>query len=105
MQAKTFMAAAAATLALLAQAQTQTAGALPTAAATQDKKADAPKPAQAKCRNVPVQRSEAKATREDVIAELQRARREGELDWYISGNPPATQRRPCMPTTQTGVGG
>ena len=104
MQVKTLMAAAAATLALLTQAQAQTSGASSNAPAAQDKKADAPKPTQAKCRNVPLQRSDAKATREEVVAELQRARREGELDWYISGNPPAVQRRPCLPA-ETGVGG
>lgn len=107
MPIKTFLAAAA-TLALLSHAQAQTQPQPPGATSGTVKapaqQADAAKPAQAKCRNVPLYRSDAKVTREDVIAELQRARREGELDWYISGNPPAVQRRPCMPA-EGGVGG
>ncbi len=96
MQAKTIMAAVA-LLVVQTLVQAQTTNAPPTSPATQDKKADTPKPVQSKCRNVPLQRTDAKVTREDVLAEMQRARREGELDWHISGNPPAVQRRPCMP--------
>ncbi|HEV6967115.1 DUF4148 domain-containing protein [Roseateles sp.] len=103
MQVKPFMAAAA-MLALLAQAHAQTASATSSAPAAQDKKADSPKPTQAKCRNVPLQRSDKPVTREEVVAELERARREGEVDWHISGNPPAVQRRPCMPS-EAGSGG
>lgn len=103
MQAKTFMAAVA-MLALLAQVEAQTTSATSSAHTGQDKKADSPKPTQAKCRNVPLQRSDKQVTREEVVAELQRARREGEVDWHISGNPPAVQRRPCMPG-EAGSGG
>ncbi len=107
MQIKTFLAAVA-TLALLAQAEAQVQPQPPSPTSGTVKapaqQADAAKPTQAKCRNVPLYRSDAKVTREEVIAELQRARREGELDWYISGNPPAVQRPPCMPA-EAGLGG
>jgi hypothetical protein len=100
---KLMVAAAASVLMLQAHAQASSTSPPPPPGAQVSKVEAPPKPVQAKCRNVPLQRSDAKATREEVVAELQRARREGELDWYISGNPPAVQRRPCLPV-ESGVG-
>lgn len=49
-----------------------------------------------KCRNISAEiRSGAPLTREIVIAEMVRARAEGEMDYYISSTPPAVYRPMC----------
>lgn len=49
-----------------------------------------------KCRNISAEiRSGAPLTREIVIAEMVRARAEGEMDYYISSTPPAVFRPMC----------
>lgn len=48
------------------------------------------------CRNVSAEiRSGAPLTREAVVAEMVRARAEGEMDYYISSTPPAGARPLC----------
>lgn len=68
---------------------------------TQESKKNNEKPvaapaAQKNCRNISAEiRSGAPLTREIVIAELVRARAEGELDFHISSTPPAVYRPMC----------
>jgi hypothetical protein len=54
------------------------------------------------CRNISAEiRSGKPLTREAVIAEMVRARSEGEMDFYISTLPPAAQRPLCdLPAPQ-----
>ena len=60
-----------------------------------EKPVAAPTP-QKNCRNISAEiRSGAPLTREIVIAELVRARAEGELDFHISSTPPAVYRPMC----------
>lgn len=69
--------------------------------ATQESKRNDGKPvaaaaAQKNCRNISAEiRSGAPLTREIVIAELVRARAEGEMDFHISSTPPAVYRPMC----------
>jgi hypothetical protein len=59
---------------------------------------------QKNCRNISAEmRSGAPLTREIVIAELVRARAEGEMDFHISSTPPAVYRPMCElpPTADT----
>lgn len=52
--------------------------------------------AQKNCRNISAEmRSGAPLTRDIVIAELVRARAEGEMDFHISSTPPAVYRPMC----------
>lgn len=52
--------------------------------------------AQKNCRNISAEiRSGTPLTREIVIAELVRARAEGEMDFHISSTPPAVYRPMC----------
>lgn len=61
-----------------------------------DEKPVAAPAAQKNCRNIsPEIRSGAPLTRETVIAELVRARAEGEMDFHISSTPPAVYRPMC----------
>jgi len=61
-----------------------------------DEKPAAAPAAQKNCRNISAEiRSGAPLTREIVVAELVRARAEGELDFHISSTPPAVYRPMC----------
>ncbi len=56
---------------------------------------------QKNCRNISAEiRSGAPLTREIVIAEMVRARAEGEMDFHISSTPPAVYRPMCELPTQ-----
>lgn len=60
--------------------------------------------AQGSCRNISAEiRSGAPLTREIVIAEMIRARAEGEMDYHISSTPPAVYRPMCEPAPKPGV--
>lgn len=61
-----------------------------------DEKPVAAPAAQQNCRNISAEiRSGVPLTREMVIAELVRARAEGEMDFHISSTPPAVFRPMC----------
>ncbi len=61
-----------------------------------DEKPVAAPATQKNCRNISAEiRSGAPLTREIVIAELVRARAEGEMDFHISSTPPAIYRPMC----------
>ena len=68
----------------------------PLLAMSQPKTEPAPSKVAKNCRNVSAEiRSGAPLTREAVVAEMVRARAEGEMDYYISSTPPAGARPLC----------
>lgn len=69
---------------------------VPLLAMSQPKTEPAPPKVAKSCRNVSAEiRSGAPLTREAVVAEMVRARAEGEMDYYISSTPPAGARPLC----------
>ena len=68
----------------------------PVLAMSQPKTGQAPRKTDGNCRNVSAEvRSGAPLTREAVVAEMVRARAEGEMDYHISSTPPAGSRPLC----------
>jgi hypothetical protein len=68
----------------------------PLLAMSQPKTEPAPPKVAKSCRNVSAEiRSGAPLTREAVVAEMVRARAEGEMDYHISSTPPAGARPLC----------
>ena len=68
----------------------------PLLAMSQPKTEPAPSKVAKNCRNVSAEiRSGAPLTREAVVAEMVRARAEGEMDYHISSTPPAGARPLC----------
>lgn len=68
----------------------------PVLAMSQPKTGQAPRKTDGNCRNVSAEvRSGAPLTREAVVAEMVRARAEGEMDYHISSTPPAGARPLC----------
>lgn len=69
---------------------------VPLLAMSQPKTEPAPPKVAKSCRNVSAEiRSGAPLTREAVVAEMVRARAEGEMDYHISSTPPAGARPLC----------
>lgn len=76
----------------------------PTQEGKKDEKPVAAPATQKNCRNLSAEiRSGAPLTREIVIAELVRARAEGEMDFHISSTPPAVYRPMCELAPKTDV--
>ena len=74
----------------------------PLLAMSQPKTEPAPSKVAKNCRNVSAEiRSGAPLTREAVVAEMVRARAEGEMDYHISSTPPAGARPLCESSPAT----
>ncbi len=68
----------------------------PVLAMSQPKTEQVPRKIDRNCRNVSAEiRSGAPLTREAVVAEMVRARAQGEMDYHISSTPPAGSRPLC----------
>ena len=75
---------------------------VPLLAMSQPKTEPAPSKVAKNCRNVSAEiRSGAPLTREAVVAEMVRARAEGEMDYHISSTPPAGARPLCESSPAT----